>query len=196
MRALVVTCLLVGSAHADGNLELAGGISIPAGDNNWTNLVGTSPKLGIRGGSMWGDFGAMLQADWTPANLNNAGGSFGVGSATANAHVFRILIDFAAQHHFTEHIVVSGRAGVGIDIAHASGNITILGQGGSRSSTDVGLAVEFGGGVWYDFGGTQVGAEIALPIGNHNSPGDANNFAFQYASYDIDLLAGVRLRGF
>jgi hypothetical protein len=199
MRALVATCLLVGtgSARADGNLELAGGISIPAGDSNWTRISGTSPKLGIRAGSMWGDFGAMLQADWTPVNLNNAGGSVGnVVSATGAEHAFRILIDAAVQHHLTEHVVLSGRAGIGIDVAHASGTVTVLGTSGTRSDTDVGLAVELGAGVWYDFGGTQIGGELALPIGNHSAASDNGSIPFQYASYDLDLLVGVRLRGF
>jgi hypothetical protein len=200
MRAFVAATLLVtaGAAQADGNLELAGGISIPAGDNNWTNIADTSPKLGVRIGDFPhdGDFGAMLQADWTPVNLNNSGGSFGVGYAAADAHVFRILIDFAAQHHVTEHIVISGRAGIGVDLAHAAGSVSVLGFTGSRSDTDAGLAVEFGGGVWYDFGGTQVGGEIALPIGNHSSPSENGSIPFQYAMYDVDLLAGVRLRGF
>src|SRR6185503_9692445 len=159
MRALLVTAVLAvpALAHADGNVELAGGISIPAGDNNWNNIAGTSPKLGLRLGDMVGDFGGMLQADWTPVNLNNSGGSFGFGSTNASAHVFRVLADFAFQHHLIGHLVVSGRAGIGIDVAHASGSVTVLGATGSRSDTDVGLAVEFGGGVWYDFGTTQVG---------------------------------------
>jgi hypothetical protein len=199
MRALVAATLLVLTAavHADGNLELAGGISIPAGDNNWKNIADTSPKLGVRIGDFFKpDFGVMLQADWTPVNLNNSGGSFGVGYAAADAHVFRILIDFAAQHHVTEHIVISGRAGIGVDLAHAAASVSVFGFTGSRSDTDAGLAVEFGGGVWYDFGGTQVGGEIALPIGNHSSPAENGSIPFQYAMYDVDLLAGVRLRGF
>ncbi|HEX4450037.1 MAG TPA: hypothetical protein VH143_04150 [Kofleriaceae bacterium] len=200
MRALVAATLLVTAsvAHADGNLELAGGISIPTGDNNWKNIADVSPKLGVRIGDFFRpDYGVMLQADWTPVSLNNSGASFGIGDAAASAHVFRILIDFAAQHHVTEHIVISGRAGIGIDLAHASATVTIPGVfTGSRSDTDAGLAVEFGGGVWYDFGGTQVGGEIALPIGNHSAASENGSIAFQYAMYDIDLLAGVRLRGF
>ena len=87
-------------------------------------------------------------------------------------------------------------AGIGVDIAHASGSVTILGGTGSRSDTDVGLAVELGGGVWYDFGGTQVGGEIAVPIGNHNSASQNGSIPFQYALEDVDLLAVVRFRNF
>jgi hypothetical protein len=199
MRALVAAILLVtaGAAHADGNLELAGGVSIPAGDSNWENIAKTSPKLGVRIGDFFTqDLGVMLQADWTPVSLNNSGAAFGIGEAAFAAHVFRVLIDFAGQHHVTEHIVLSGRAGIGIDIAHASGSISVGGVSGSRADTDVGLAVEFGGGVWYDFGGTQVGGEIAVPIGNHSAASENGSFAFQYAMWDVDILAGVRLRGF
>ncbi|HEY1552499.1 MAG TPA: hypothetical protein VGG28_31945 [Kofleriaceae bacterium] len=199
MRALVAATLLVltAAAHADGNLELAGGISIPAGDSNWQNIAKTSPKLGVRIGDFFThDLGVMLQADWTPVSLNNSGAAFGIGEAAFAAHVFRVLIDFTGQRHITEHVVIGGRAGIGMDIAHASGSISVGAAAGSRADTDVGLAVEFGGGVWYDFGGTQVGGEIALPIGNHSSPSENGSFAFQYAMYDVDLLAVVRLRGF
>jgi hypothetical protein len=184
------------SALADGNLELVGGISIPAGDSNWTKIADTSPKLGARFGEMSGDIGGMLQADWTPVNLKNMGGSFGVGDASAAFHAFRLLADFAFQHHLRPNLVISARAGIGIDIAHGSGQITILGVTNSVSDSDVGIAVEFGGGLWYDFGGTQIGAELAVPISNHSSSADQNNLAFQYASYDVDILLGVRLRGF
>ena len=197
MRAFLVTILLAVPtvAHADGNLELAGGISIPAGDKNWTNIANTSPKLGLRIGEMVGDFGGMLQVDWTPVSLNNSGGSFGVGSTDVSAHVFRVLADFAVQHHILEHLVVSGRAGIGIDIAHASASFTLLGNTTSRSDTDVGLAVEFGGGVFYDFGGgTQIGGEIAVPIGNHSSASQNGSIPFQYALEDVDLLAVLRFR--
>jgi hypothetical protein len=197
MRGLLVTILLAAPAlaYADGNVEIAGGISIPAGDNNWKNIAGTSPKLGLRLGDMVGDFGGMLQVDWTPVSLNNSGGSFGFGSADASAHVFRVLAAFAVQHHLLEHFLVSGRAGIGIDIAHASGTLT-LGNAtlGSRSDTDVGLAVEFGGGVAYDFGGTEVGAELAVPIGDHSSASQNMSIPFQYALEDVDLLAVVRFR--
>jgi hypothetical protein len=198
MRALVVTALLVvsASARADGNLELAGGISIPAGDNHWTNIADTSPKFGLRLGDMVGDFGGMLQADWTPVNLNNSGASLGFASASAAAHVFRVLADFTFQHHIFEHLVVGARAGIGVDIAHASVSGMLLGVTGSRSDTDANIAVEFGGGVYYDFGGTQVGGEIAVPIGNHNSASQNGSIAFQYAMENVDLLAVVRLRGF
>src|SRR6185503_12305912 len=96
--------------------------------------------------------------------------------------------------HLLEHVVVSGRAGIGIDIAHATLSGMFLGVGGSRSDTDVGLAVELGGGVAYDFGGTEVGAELAVPIGNHSSASQNGSIPFQYALEDVDLLAVLRFR--
>jgi hypothetical protein len=195
---LVLAPALAGSAlaRADGDLELAGGISIPAGDSNWTNAVGTSPKLGVRIGDMWNDLGALLQVDWTPVNLNAQGFANPLASADLSYHVFRILANFAFQHHVLPHLVVGGRAGVGIDIARESGTVTFLGNSGSRSDTDVGLAVEVAGGVWYDFGRTQLGGELAVPIGHHDSPSQNGSYPFQYSSFDVDLLICVRLRGF
>jgi hypothetical protein len=195
MRALLVTALLLfpAAAHAESFLEILGGVAIPVGDNNWTKLAESSPKLGARVGAVnETGLGAMLQFDWTPVNLDN--NSFGIG--TFSAHRFRILA--AATIHKPvgpPHLIASGRAGVGIDIAHASASGSALGVSFNSSDTDTNIAFELGGGLWYDIGSAQLGGELALPISNHNKQGNGSdgNYPFQYASYDIDILFGVRL---
>jgi hypothetical protein len=201
MRALVATFLVLTPAltYADSNLEVAGGMSIPVGDSNWTNIANTSGKLGVRLGELWGDFGVMLQLDWTPISLSNSGFNGGeIFSASGSANVFRVLIDFAYQHHLPvlqRHLVVSGRFGLGIDIAHASAEETVAGTTNSTSGTDPNIAIEFGGGVAYDFGHVQLGVELALPISNHSHAADSSDrITFEYASWDIDLLGVIRFR--
>src|ERR1700742_2012488 len=64
---VAVVLLTGGAARADSFLEVAGGLSIPVGDNAWTNLADTSPKLGARVGAVNDNgLGGMIQADWTP----------------------------------------------------------------------------------------------------------------------------------
>jgi hypothetical protein len=201
MRArLVVLAVVLATptvARADSFLEILGGITIPVGDSDWTNVAEASPELQARVGAV-GDsgVGGMVQADWTPVNLDNSGGSFGVGNADIAGHRFRVLADVAFHKQVAPKLVVTGRAGAGIDIAHASATVTVLGTTTSSSDTDTGFAFELGGGIWYQLGSADLGGELALPIGHHSKQGNATdgNYTFDYTSYDLDLLIGVRLR--
>jgi hypothetical protein len=168
-------------AHAEGFAEFLAGLAIPVGDSDWTNVADPSPKLAARGGAMSGQFGGMIGVDWTPVNLDNGGGSFGIGSANGSAHRFRIIASAVFRHALTPRITLSARAGGGLDIAHASIDLTVLGSTTTRSDTDLGYAMEFG-------------FELAMPIGHHDK--DAQQIgdpAFHYTSVDIDLLFAVRL---
>jgi hypothetical protein len=198
VRTLLVLAILAASvpARADGFAELLGGLAIPAGNSNWTNTVDPSPKLQARAGEMagGGDFGGMLGIDWTPESLDNSGGGFVVGSSSAAAHRFRAIASAIFRHRIAPRITLSGRAGAGIDIAHASVDVTVFNNTSTTSDTDLGYAFELGGGVWFDIGSTQIGVELALPIGHHNKQAQkAGDITFDYTDIDIDLLVGVRL---
>ena len=197
MRTIAIAILCVSvPAQADSFAELLGGLAIPVGNSNWTNLVDPSPKLQARAGAMapGADIGGMLGIDWTPESLDNSGGGFGVGSTSVAAHRFRAIASVVFRHRIAPRITLSGRAGAGIDIAHASYDVTILNNTSSNSDTDVGYAFEFGAGVWFDVGGTQLGFELAVPIGHHNKQAQqTGDITFQYTDIDVDLLIGVRL---
>lgn len=185
-----------GVARADSFAELMGGISVPVGDNDWTNTADTSPKLHAGVGAVGHQgLGGMISADWTPVNLNTNGGSFGnLAGVDISAHRFRFLANLVFHREFARNLVGSARIGAGIDLAHASASGQVLGAQFSSSDSDVGFAFEIGGGVWYSLGDLQVGGEVALPIANHGKHGDNTdgNYSFDYTSYDIDILLGVR----
>jgi hypothetical protein len=194
--AVILLTAGAATARADSFLEVAGGLSIPVGDNAWTNLAGTSPKVGARvGGVTDKGLGGMIQADWTPVSLNNNGGSFGVGSVDVAGQNFRFLADFTVHHPILPKLLLGARIGAGIDIAHASATVTVLGNTTSSSDTNVGFAFEVGGGLWYQLGDIELGGELALPISTHSKNGNNTdgNYTFNYTSYDIDLLFGVRV---
>lgn len=203
MRLLSVTLpaaavlLTGGAAYADSFLEVAGGLSIPVGDNTWTNTADTSPKLGARVGAVNDKgLGGMIQADWTPVNLNSSGGMFGnIAGLDVAGHNFRFLADFTVHHPILPKLLLSARIGAGIDIAHASATVTILNSTASSSDTNIGFAFEVGGGLWYQLGDVELGGELALPISSHSKNGNNTdgNYTFNYTSYDIDLLFGVRV---
>ena len=180
-------------AHADGFGEVVGGLMIPTSNDNWTNLAEPSPKLGVRAGAMSGDFGGMLGADWTPVSLDNSGGSFGIGSTGGSAQRFRVIASAVFHHRIAPKITLSGRAGAGLDIAHASFDLTILGATSTTSDTNLGYAFDLGLGLWFDVSSVQLGFELGIPIGHHDKQAkQSGDIGFQYTSVDVDLLAGLR----
>ena len=191
MRVIVLLAVLAitATSRADSFVEAVGGLSIPVGDNTWTNYADGSPKLAVRAGAIHGDVGGMLEADWTPVQLDS-NGAF-AGALDTTGHEFRILADVAFQRRLAPKVSISARGGAGIDIAY--GSYTIANT--SHSNTDLGFAFEVGGGVWFDVASdVQLGAELGVPISHHSTPAkNLGDIAFDYTSYNIDLLFGVRL---
>ena len=131
---------LAARAPADSFVELAGGISIPVGDDDWSDLVEIEPKLAVRSGSVPNNVGGMLSVDWTPVNTDNQDTS---GPFALDRRLGAPLPDPRErmfQARSSTKLTVERRAGTGIDIAHASaeGNRS-LGQTFSARDTDVGL---------------------------------------------------------
>lgn len=177
-------------ARADSFLELAGGISIPLGDDEWTNLVESSPKLALRAGAVPKQLGFVVSADWTPVNTDAGSWSVPGASGDVSAHRFRILVGPMIRHAVSNTLSVTATAGIGADIAHASAEATVLGANFESSETDVGLGFEVGGGVWFKVGGVEVGGQVAVPFGIHDDDNDTLDFS--YTSYDFEILGGVR----
>jgi len=193
--ALATVLLAAAPAGADSFFGASGGIMIPLGDSKsdnsgWSDQVGSSPKLGVRAGAVGeAGVGGMVSADWTPVSYN-----YRSNFADVSAHRFRILAHVMFEKHVAPKLAIDGRAGAGIDIAHASASATLLGTTFNASDTDVGWAFELGGGVWYDVGSVQLGGEIALPFGGHTHKASGNSdITLDYTSYDLDLLFGVRV---
>lgn len=190
--ALLAALALPGPALADNFVELNGGIMMPVDDDAWTDYVDSGPKLGLRiGGMDPGGFGAMLSADWTPINTDNFSG-FGT-SVDVAAHRFRILLGGMLQNRIGQSLTASIRFGAGLDLTRVNIETNIFGARSEQSDTDSGLALEFGGGLWFDVGSVQVGGDVGLPLAFHADDSDDDIDLNDYRSIDIDLLFGVRL---
>lgn len=183
-------------ARAESFLELGGGISVPVGDDDWTNAAESSPKLALKAGAIHDKLGGMVAFDWTPVNLDNEGFAGPLAAADVSGHRFRVLAHIVGQVPIQRTIHLEARAGIGADIAHVSASGNVLGFEFDGSDTDVGLGFEFGAGVWINVSTVQIGAQVALPGAIHNhedDPNDNDDIPIDYTSYDFDLMFGVRL---
>jgi hypothetical protein len=197
MRALFVAATALGLAHtarADNFVQALAGVQLPAGDSDWTDTADVSPKLQVRAGTLQHGLGGMIAFDWTPEQLTSRltmPAGFNTG---ASAHRFRILVQGLVRQPVGPKLALEARGGVGLDLAHASYDYTLLGVHQQDARTDVGYALEVGGGAWWHLGSgsLEVGAELAVPIGHHDSPSQNGSVGFVYTSYDIDLLFGIR----
>lgn len=193
MRSLPLLLVLATTpAYADSFVGATGGVMIPLGDSNssktgWTDEVSSSPKIGVRVGSIGeSNLGGMLTADWTPISANASNQLVDI-----SAQRFRILAHVVFEKRVAPMLTLAFRGGGGIDIAHASASSAL----GDASDTDVGWAFELGGGVWWSIGEIDIGGEVALPFGGHSHKASKlTDVTIDYTSYDLDLLFGVRLR--
>jgi len=196
MRALILSlAVLVVPARvsAESWVEVAGGVMLPAGDDDWENYVEAGPKLAVRvggTGSNGGRSGALVSADWTP--INNDDNGWG-NAVEVSSDRFRVLVGAFTDLLVGPKLTATIRVGAGIDISHVNVRTNLGPFSGEASDTDPGFALEAGGGLWFDVGSVQVGGEIALPVGFHADGKDNDIDLADYMSYDIDLLFGVRL---
>jgi hypothetical protein len=195
MRAIALALLLASApAAADSFVGASGGVMVPLGDSHqddmgWSDQVSSSPKVGVRvGGVGRAGLGGMLTADWTPISYN-----FNSQLLDVSAHRFRILVHALFEKPVAPKLTLAFRAGAGIDIAHATADLI---AGPDLADTDVGWAVEVGGGVWWRVGSLDVGGEVALPFGGHSHDAKplSTEITFDYTSYDLDFLFVLRLR--
>lgn len=176
-------------ARAETYFELGGGLVLPTSDDDYTDFADPSVALAARIGG-GGAIGGMFSVEWAPIAADPDNFTF---------NRFRLLGHVVVHHRLSSKAEIVGRFGAGLDIIHSKFEATTIIGRVEGSDSDVGVAFEAAGGVWFGVGSgsTQVGVEMALPIGYHNKDGkalDANDQTFDYTSVDIEILGGVRLR--
>jgi hypothetical protein len=189
----LVLLALPGAARADGFGELVVGLALPLGDDDYADVVDSSLKLGVRGGTTpAAGVGFELGLDWTPIN-DDYGGSVPGFSWDVSWNRFRLLggarVGVLAGSA-SQPVQLFARFGAGLDIVHTSWRVsTPFGRDEGRE-TDVGLALEVGGGVLVSLGQVAIGAQIALPMGFHfdDNDDDPQRVDLDYTSVDLDIL--------
>ncbi len=191
MRALAIALVVTAasSAQASPFIELGGGLIVPLSDSTYTDSVDPSVGLAARIGA-GGKLAGMFSFEWDPLASNLQYVSF---------NRFRFLGHVVLHHAVSPTLELTGRLGAGIDLLHESTEGTILGVRFQGSDSNLGLALELGAGGWFSVGsgGTQVGVELAIPIGYHtddNTPSTADNANWDFTSVDLQILGGLRLR--
>jgi hypothetical protein len=200
MKHLVIGCSAVllaavtSTAHAESFGEGVVGVALPMGDDDYENAVDNSFKLGFRGGSVGaGGLGFEIALDWTPANDDLSGEILGQ-TFDVDWHRFRTQVGIRGGTRVgkSKNVFVFGRAVGGMDLVYTSTTVTILGNTTDDSDTDIGLALELGGGVLVDVGAVALGFQVAVPMGFHFDEADQDeDIDYDYSSYDIDLLATI-----
>jgi hypothetical protein len=193
MRSLVIlACVLAASrASAESFVIFDAGMAVPISDSDWTNLADPSLKLAVRAGGGRPDVAGYVSFDFTPVSFANPP-NFG----DLSGQRYRTLVGIQVWKQLVPNVHIDGRIGVGIDIAHASYTLTILGTTSHASDTDVGYAFEPAAGLWFDIGpSAKVGFELGFPLGHHDKTGNVQNgeFTFKYTSVDLDLMGGIRV---
>lgn len=190
--ALLVGCLAIlvpSAAHAETYFEFGGGLVLPMSDDDYTDAVDPSVGLAARIGG-GGTIGGMFSVEWAPLPADPAGFSY---------NRFRLIGHVVLHHALNPKTEIVGRFGAGLDIMHGSYEASLGPARVEGSDTDVGVGLELGGGAWFRVGSgsTQVGVELAIPIGIHNEKGgvlDPDDQRFDYTAFDLEILGGVRLR--
>ena len=200
-KTAIVTILLLAlpaTAHAEKSFfEVVGGLSVPVGGSEgdagleYGDTVDESLKLGLRAGAFGaGKAGFEVALDWTPYN-DELDSSF----ADVSLHRFRLQGGVRVGGKAAEKVMVFGRFLLGADIVRLDSRVEIPIIGTFEfDETDVGLALEIGGGVIVNLGSVALGGQIALPIAMHfddDDPMDNEDGDFDYTAYDLDILFTV-----
>lgn len=191
--ALVLTAL-TSTAMADGLLEASLGLAVPVGDDDYTDVLDESVKLGARFVRVSGVAGVEASLDYTYGNIDGDGQ---IGGLEFSAWRVRALIGGRYQRTVGRRGYAFARFGAGVDVAHLAAEGTLIVIPVDQAETDLGLAMELGGGVGVDVGPVALGLSLAVPVGLHfdgDDPADDSDFDFDYTSVDVDVLAFVGVR--
>ncbi len=181
-------------AHAEekvdsrGYIELVAGAMLPLGEEEYSDFVDSSFKLGVRGG-VWARKGGGFEMalDWTPVDNDLQGGQF----VDIEINRFRLQVGGRGGAMVAPHVKIFGRLLFGVDYIRASGDVL----GFDYEETDVGLAVEVGGGVLVNVADAlAVGVQFAVPMAFHfeeDDPDDDTDSDLEYNAYDLDILFTV-----
>ncbi len=174
-------------AGAEAFVIVGGGLMVPLGDEDWTDIVESSPTFLARAGGgrkISARSRMMFEASFELTPLTTAYEDNDLFRFEANR--FRVLLGGRLEQLVARGVLLAVRGGVGIDHLRGEVSVPALPGNPSEEETDTGLALELGIGPWFSAGSVLIGFELALPFALH----DEDNLDFR--TTDLELLAGVR----
>lgn len=207
------SALAYGHRYADDSyrndgffLELASGVSIPLGDDNWNDVADASFKLSLRAGyafpvTRWFSVAPELQFDYLPVNSDD--GTFQSNGVDAKINRIRALAGGRIIVPIGRYIAFYGRLALGVD--YITGDFTVRASIGPISASGTGhgnttaFSIEPGFGVQFNIHrNIAVGAYVGFPVGpDHDLNVSVNGTSVydrHFTAGDLDLLATIQFR--
>ena len=187
LAAFVVVTAAPHLARAEnGSLEVAAGLSVPVAEDEYADIIDESFKLAVRAVMARTPRSAFeLGFDWTPSNYQAPL----IGDLEVDVDRFRILFGGRFGAPIGTRARAFGRVAAGVDIVSVTASSEFLNA--ESSERDVGLGLEFGGGIAVDVGPIDIGVQVAIPIAFHfddDDPADNDDADLEYTAVDLDLL--------
>jgi len=185
------TASATAQSHGDNSAEVIAGVVFPLGEDDYENFLDPSFKFGGRvvffgsARSRGRQVGLEVDFDWTPA-ANDLDDTRWVD---ASFNRFRVLAGARMRKDINPKASFFIRAAGGIDIV--TGRIEEQLLGTDWEENDLGVALEFGGGVTAHLGDLLIGAQAAIPIAIHWDDDPNDYWEYDYTGYDFDLLFTV-----
>lgn len=200
VAGLVTISILNGrSAAAERFVEVFGGRAEPLAAKAYTRRFGDTYKVGGRFGYGRGRAWFELGIDGSPMD-----DTFQLG-ATRRSRRMRVLAGGRVTAPVGTAVDLLGRAmtahvffrlAAGADVVDEDVEERILGLVFENHYTDVGLALELGGGLAFDLGQVSLGAQVAFPLAVHfrEHDGVEADPLLDYAGVDLDLTFVAAIR--
>ncbi len=178
-------------ATAETFIEPVAGIAIPLADEDYERVSESSPKLGLRVGSLLErGIGPELAFDFTPVSDD-----YDIPFTEIDIQRFRLQLGGRFGQRVGERAFVFGRVAAGVDLVRVHGEVDALNV--EFGETDAGIAAEIAGGVLVNLGSVAVGAQLGVPLAFHFDEDDANDdddLDLDYTGVDLDILFAVTVK--
>jgi hypothetical protein len=184
-----------GTAVAEGFLEGNLGLAVPFEDGDYEQATDESFKFGVRAGVLNESRGFDLSFDYTPVNDQLDSDLFDIEVGISR---FRIMAGGRFAVKLDRRINLVARVAAGTDIVRFKATGNVLGTEFERTETDVGLALEVGGGFMFDVTPkVALGAWLGVPFAFHfeeDDPDDNTDADLEYTGIDLDVMFVATIR--
>ncbi len=200
--AAVLPLVSIADAFAEraggSTAEVAAGMAMPVGDDDYEDLVDDSFKLGVRvvaGSSSRAGGRLALELGFDYTLVENELDD--LPAVEADAHRVRLLGGVRLAFPLAGRSEFFLRAAAGLDYVSTAVTGQFAGVSVTTDDTSAGIALEAGAGVAFGLGGGRfLAAHVAFPIALHDEDADDEDdlIVLDYTGYDVDVLLAFGTR--